>query len=370
MTLAVLGLALAAAACSGRPSRGVLSPVAVTTQGTSQVAMLAVATRQRSATDPGAMFDGERSKAVSFAEISVSIPPDNARTIGQIQWPQSLPGDPRRDFVTTSAGFLDQKGFSAALTHQINRSGRTKVLVFVHGFNTRFDDAVYRLAQIAHDSKVTAIPILFTWPSRGDNRLRDYTYDRESANYSRDALEELLALLANQPNVSEITVLAHSMGNWVALEALRGRSIRAAAMAKRARPDKLQNILLVAPDVDVDVFRTQLARMGSTRPRILLFVSKDDKVLGLSRIVWGGMPRLGEVDPNQEPYHTEFAEHHIEVFDLTSLSSASQTNHDKAFEDITSVTAMLKRRFEQGQTLRDRDPGPVEQVGQLIAIER
>jgi esterase/lipase superfamily enzyme len=61
----------------------------------------------------------------------------------------------------------------------------------VHGFNNRFDDAVYRFAQIVHDSKVPAIPVLFTWPSRGEMKLRAYTYDRESANYSRDALESL-----------------------------------------------------------------------------------------------------------------------------------------------------------------------------------
>ena len=78
------------------------------------------------------------------------------------------------------------------------------MLIFVHGFNNRFDDAVYRFAQIVHDSKAEAVPVLFTWPSRGDVRLRSYTYDRESANYSRDALEELIDQLAADPHVKEI----------------------------------------------------------------------------------------------------------------------------------------------------------------------
>ena len=80
----------------------------------------------------------------------------------------------------------------------------------MHGFNNRFDDAVYRFAQIVHDSKVPAIPFLFTWPSRGEMKLRAYTYDRESANYSRDALESLLAMLAGFPEVTEVNLLAHS----------------------------------------------------------------------------------------------------------------------------------------------------------------
>ena len=84
---------------------------------------------------------------------------------------------------------------------------------------TDFEEAVYRLAQIADDLHAPAVPLLFTWPSRG--KLLAYGYDRESATYSRDALEALLQKLARDPEVREVSVLAHSMGNWATLEALR-----------------------------------------------------------------------------------------------------------------------------------------------------
>ena len=87
-----------------------------------------------------------------------------------------------------------------------------RVIVFIHGFNNRFDDAVYRFAQIVHDSEVKAVPVMFTWPSRGS--VWAYGYDRESTNYSRDALEQLLQVLSKDPSVGEVSVLAHSMGNW------------------------------------------------------------------------------------------------------------------------------------------------------------
>ena len=64
------------------------------------------------------------------------------------------------------------------------------------------------------------------------SKLRAYTYDRESANYSRDAFEQLLEMLAANPNVKEINIVAHSMGNWVTLEALRGLSIRSGKIGK------------------------------------------------------------------------------------------------------------------------------------------
>jgi esterase/lipase superfamily enzyme len=103
LAAAGVGLTLACGACSSRPSQGVLVPVAATVEGASRVPLLAATTRQRSTTDPGEMFSGERGDSVSYASITVSIPPDSVRKIGAVQWPATLPGDPNRDFVTISA---------------------------------------------------------------------------------------------------------------------------------------------------------------------------------------------------------------------------------------------------------------------------
>jgi esterase/lipase superfamily enzyme len=298
---------------------------------------------------------------VSYAAITVSIPPDASRKVGEVQWPAALPGDARTDFVTISADYTDKQSFMATITAVAKQTGRSKVLVFVHGFNNRFDDAVYRFAQIVHDSKAPAIPVLFTWPSRGETKLRAYTYDRESANYSRGALEDLLNSLTSLPAVTEVNLLAHSMGNWVALEALRGRSIRRSASPGLLKNDKLKNAMLVAPDVDVDVFRTQILRMGPARPRIALFVSQDDSALGLSKVIWGDVPRIGDIDPTQEPYRTELERDKITVFDLTKVGPGSDA-HDRAFEEITPVMAMIAQRFKQGQSMSDRGPNIGNQI--------
>lgn len=179
LAIAATGVAVVCGACSTRPSQGVLIPVAVGAEGTSRVTVLASTTCQRSSTDAGEMFNGERADSVSYASVVVSIPPDSARKIGAVQWPASLPGDPSRDFVTVSANYLDKPRFTAAVGTAVKQTGRSKVLVFVHGFNNRFDDAVYRFAQIVHDSKAQVIPILFTWPSLGEVRLRAYLRPRE-----------------------------------------------------------------------------------------------------------------------------------------------------------------------------------------------
>jgi esterase/lipase superfamily enzyme len=267
MPLAVI-LALACGSSGGRPIQGALIPVTATAEGTSRVPILIATTRQRSTADNGEMFSGERAAEVSYAAITVSIPPDAARKIGEVQWPVTLPGDPGTNFVTISAEYIDKQKFAASIAAMAKQTGRTKVLVFVHGFNNRFDEAVYRFAQIVHDSKVPVIPVLFTWPSRGEVRLRTYNYDRESASYSRDALESLLGTLTGYPAITEVNLLAHSMGNWVALEALRGRAMRGGQTAASIKADKLKNAMLVAPDVGVDVFRAQIQRMGAARPEL------------------------------------------------------------------------------------------------------
>ncbi len=121
--------------------------------------------------------------------------------------------------------------------------------------------------------------------------------------------------------------------------------------------DKVKNVMMVAPDVDVDVFRTQIRRMGTQRPRFFLFVSQDDKALALSKAIWGGEPRLGGVDLSQDPYRGEFAQDRIEVFDLAQLKRAGDDAHDRAFEDVTSVVGMIKQRLGTGQQIVDTEPG-------------
>jgi len=85
LTAASISLALVLGACAGRPSEGVLVPVAQSAEGTSRVNMLVATTRQRAIADAGEMFNGERAEGVSYAGITVSIPPDSSRKIGEVQ---------------------------------------------------------------------------------------------------------------------------------------------------------------------------------------------------------------------------------------------------------------------------------------------
>ena len=348
-------LALVGCSCAGRPLQGVLIPAAESAEGGSRVPVLIATTRQRSTNDPGEMFNGERGPSMSYGEIAISIPPDDSRKIGDIQWPPSPPGDPHRDFVTVSAKYLDKPGFSTALATAAKRTRRSKAMVFVHGFNNRFDDAVYRLAQIVQDSKAPVIPVLFSWPSRGVVSLSAYQYDRESASQSRQALEEVLDTVALSRGIKEVTILCHSMGCQLTMEALQSRSTRAGNVGAKVR-----NVLLVAPDVDFNVFREQMRQAGSNRPRFALFLSQDDHALKISKSIFGGATRLGDINPEEEPYKSTLAREKIMVFDVTHLEGDP---HSRAFDDVDSVMGMIERRLATGQQLEE-DPKRVAVVAQ------
>ena len=113
---------------------------------------LFVATTRQRDPSPGTLFNGERSPALSYAELTVSIPPTHVP--GAVEFAKAAPGDPNTDFVARSAEILDgDKAFLQALNVQLalRPRGKRDIFLFVHGFNTLFAEAAYTHAQVVHD---------------------------------------------------------------------------------------------------------------------------------------------------------------------------------------------------------------------------
>jgi len=352
MTPALLVVLILISGCASRPD-GVLIPVGQSVPGASKVDLLVATTRAPSA-NPGLLFSGERDSEISLTEIVVSIPPDKNRKIGEVQWPKKLPADPLKEFTTVEVKAINNEtGAQKWLNQSLPKSRR--VMVFVHGFNNTFEDSVYRFAQIVHDSGAEVAPVIFTWPSRGS--VFDYNYDKESTNYSRDALETVLRKLADDPRVKDVIIMAHSMGSWLTVEALRQMAIR----DKRVDP-KITDVILASPDLDVDVFNKQFRAMGKDHPRFTLFTSRDDRALRASRFISGNVDRLGQIDPSVEPYRSQLEQAGITVIDLTQLKAGDRLNHGK-FASSPEVVQLIGQRLVTGQTITDSDIGLGERLG-------
>lgn len=363
-------VALAFLAGCGGHAKGVMTPVALTAPipGTSTVDMLVATTRQPSG-DPATLFSGERDANTFLTDVAVSIPPDTARKAGTVQWPRKLPPDPKKDFTVTRVRELTSLDEAKSWFLQHDVGGQA--FVFVHGFNNRYEDSVYRLAQIIHDSDVQATPVLFTWPSRAN--VFDYNYDKESTNYSRTALEDILKKLADAPKVKGITILAHSMGTWLTMETLRQMGIRDGNV-----PSKIENVILASPDIDLDVFAKQFVEMGKKRPKFTIFVSQDDRALALSSFISGDVSRLGAIDPSAEPYRTQLERAGITAIDLTKVETEDGLHHGK-FAESPQIVQLIGTRLATGQTLTDSDisvgtgiaavvAGTARNVGNVAAV--
>lgn len=343
-----------ATGCASRPE-GVLTPIAadVRSPSTPTVTML-VATSRKSSGDPATLFTGERSPTLSFTDIAFSIPPDH--TPGTVQWPRKLPPDPGRDFAVVRANGLSTPEARTWL-HTHNKNGH--VLVFVHGFNNRYEDAVFRFGQIVHDSEADATPVLFTWPSRAS--VFDYNYDKESTNFSRTALEQTLRALVDDRTVKDVTVLAHSMGTWLAMESLRQMALRDGGVSA-----KIDNVVLASPDLDVDVFARQWTELGNRKPRFTIFVSQDDRALAVSRLISGGVQRVGAINPAAEPYRTKLEQAGIIAIDLTKIKTEDSLHHGK-FAESPEIVQLIGSRLVAGQPLTESDIGLGEGIGAIVA---
>jgi esterase/lipase superfamily enzyme len=241
-------------------------------------------------------FTGERAGKLSFGEVRIRIP--ERHDVGRIELPNGFSAfwldltggaaDPKTYFIIRSRQILSADDWDATIAEL----QPTDALVFVHGFSTTFDDAAFRLAQIVWDLRYNqqgdfkGLPVLYSWPSRGETL--DYQYDRESALGARDDFIALLRNLHEKHHIDHIHVLAHSMGNFLALDAL-------ANAATAVPPLQIADLIMAAPDVDTDQFIQEIPKIQAICPRLTLYASSADKALAVSKTLAGGVPRAGDV---------------------------------------------------------------------------
>ena len=252
----------------------------------------------------------ELADATKFSLQTITVPPGHAP--GQIERASFGSDNPEHHFTVSAYRGLDDAEFKEEVaSHLSGRVGSNRdVLLFVHGFNTSYDDARFRLAQVVTDGRFGGVPMLFTWPASGS--LFDYEAAKESASASRDALAQALMTLSDLPDVGRIHILAHSMGAWLTMEALRQDAIA-------GKPDlggKLGDVMLAAPDIDVGVFKNQIAKIDPSHISVL--VSANDRALTLSRHLAGDRPRVGALDPKSEADKAVLDRLGVRVYDVSS----------------------------------------------------
>lgn len=235
-----------------------------------------------------------RSETLSFGRYDVVIPPKHR--IGRISRPRvNQDFDPQRHFALSNATFLDQAGFRAEFSRQLRAApaDQREAILFVHGFNTSFIEGVYRVGQLGNDLNLPGVLLHYSWPSLGAPLA--YAHDRDSALFARDGLEAMIRQSAGA-DVQRLLLVGHSMGSQLLMETLRQIALR----GDRALLNRIGGVILISPDIDVDVFRLQARAIGALPQPFLIVTSQRDRVLQLSARLTGQRSRLGNLG-NPEP---------------------------------------------------------------------
>jgi len=263
--------------------------------------------------------------------------------------------DPKKHFTLQEIKALTKADFLRLVRARLAASNAFKnhALVFVHGYDTSFDNALYRTAQIAYDLHFDGAPFLYSWPSGG--AVTSYTYDRESAEGSEPYLRQFLDVVVKETGAKTISVIAHSMGNKPLLDVLRDM--------KSAAPKGVvvSELILAAPDVDADNFTNLAQQIRGLAKGVTLYAAANDRALLASRNFWGHY-RAGDV-PAAGPLvvggvdsidvsaastdvfalnHSDYAQNNDLLTDIAKLITTGQRPPDRRFDKLKPVNAGKK----------------------------
>jgi esterase/lipase superfamily enzyme len=179
--------------------------------------------------------------------------------------------------LKTGSAQLDTDAFMNRVT-AASPDGNTgrRILLYVHGFNNAFEDALYQAAQLAYDLQFTGAVIAFSWPSY-DGNFNTYLPAKLNSEAAGPHLRSVLLALGKSEHVKDLTVVAHSMGGAMTWRELARIANDLAAVKK------LANVILAAPDIAEEQFRLATQEIVKAGIPSTIYASRLDKALEYSR---------------------------------------------------------------------------------------
>jgi esterase/lipase superfamily enzyme len=241
---------------------------------------------------PGARLEKrftETRGTLAFGVCRVSIP--LSHRIGSIElpkwWHLEFYADKSRHVILLDIRAMTRAHYQAQLRKAIASADSRDVLVFVHGYNVKFADAVRRTAQIAFDLKFRGRTLLYSWPSKGG--LSGYFADEATVEWSTPHFEQFLRFVMTEVGAHTVHLLAHSMGGRITSRAIE--HLDASTLPEGAAT--LRQIIFAAPDIDRDVFLQIAEAFHGRAERFTLYASNRDVALRVSKVLHKG-PRAGD----------------------------------------------------------------------------
>ncbi len=295
-------------------------------------------------------YGAERGKRLQLGHVLVTVPRSHQVPEVERPWVYHIPftsiviwqeqEDPKKHFTIKDIREVGRTEFVELVRKRLSESQayENHALVFVHGFNTSFEFAVFRTAQMAYDLKFDGAPFLYSWPSKGAFGVQDYSYDRESAGAAEPYFREFLELVVKDTGATSVSVIAHSMGNQLLLPVLRD--------LRRSAPEgvRISQVILAAPDVDRDSFEFLAREIQGISAGVTLFAAANDRALTASRQFWGGVPRAGDV-PAEGPIVVPG----VDTIDVTAINTDMFSLNHSGYAEKTELLNDIQLLIQTGE---------------------
>ncbi|MBS0273967.1 MAG: alpha/beta hydrolase [Proteobacteria bacterium] len=185
----------------------------------------------------------------------------------------------------------DLDAFTARIAAAAHARQCNSVLIYVHGFNTGFETAILRAAQLGNDTQWACAIAAFSWNSAGRRDSRSYDADRAAAAAAEPLFAEFLRAL--HAKGVRANIIAHSMGTRLVLDAM-----------VHDRGADADEVIFAAPDIGANTFSKLVDSAWLHFRRLTIYVSSDDVALAVSPRLNHGAARLGRVPGDVRGIHS------------------------------------------------------------------
>jgi esterase/lipase superfamily enzyme len=274
-------------------------------------------------------YGSERSRTMSFGSIDIRIEPDSSGATGDMKLDgiEEIGRFPEVPYpaIATASGcrrapsvVAEHEEAVALLQDEIHRrlekSARKEAVTFIHGYNNTFEDAAFATGSICRLLGPDFVCIVLTWPAGGSRgAFMGYNVDRESGEFTIPDMRKAIRVIGETEGLRGLDVIAHSRGTDVVASVFQQLGVEAYfRRASITETLRIRNIVLFAPDIDIDVGATKIfdvfsdpdtpygakenpsatIRRGSFH--LTIYSSPGDQALGAASSIFGSRLRLGQ----------------------------------------------------------------------------
>lgn len=216
---------------------------------------------------------------LNFGKCFVSVPKEHK--IGHLEEPSitrlELWEDPGKHVALMGVTRMSREEFTRVLSDASGQCATDGAFVFIHGYNTSFENAARRTAQITYDIEYQGVPVFYSWPA--DEMMWQYPRDESNAEWAAANVREFLLLIAREWQSKHVILIAHSMGCRVVSQAIAQMN-----PLERESLRSFREIILTAPDIDATIFKRDLApALLEVASNATLYASDNDRALMASK---------------------------------------------------------------------------------------